>query len=307
MPKRLRLLSLIVLAAAVAAPAIAQDAATAQWQQRIESWRAQRAHELDAPDGWLSLIGLDWLKPGANVFGAASDNSIRIDAQAPAHFGILTVSGTNVQLIALPEGFPAGFQLNGKPAVEGKISTDPNNPTTMTWRGVTMIVLERSGRFALRVKDSNSLTRTSFAGLHWYAPNLDYAVEARWTPYNPPHMLQIPTIIGTTISLPAPGVAEFTLNGKHLRLEPVLEDPHDNTLFFILRDLTSQTTTYQGARFLRTQLPDHGLTHPGTLILDFNQLYNPPCAYTPYATCPLPPPQNRLDVAIEAGEQRYSH
>lgn len=306
MLQRLRLLSLLILAA-IAAPAIAQDAATAQWQQRIEVWRAQRAHDLDSPDGWLSLIGLDWLKPGANVFGAASDNSIRIDAIAPAHFGILTVSGSTIQLIALPGGFPAGFLVNGKPAVEGRISTDAGNPTTMTWHGVTMIVLERGGRFALRVKDSNAPSRLHFAGLHWYAPNLNYAVEARWIPYNPPHMLQIPTIIGTTISLPSPGAAEFTLNGKRLRLEPVLEDPHDTTLFFILRDETSKTTTYEGARFLRTTFPDHGLHKPGMLILDFNQLYNPPCAYTRYATCPLPPPQNRLNVAIEAGEQRYSH
>ncbi len=307
MRKPLALLPVVFLFAALAIPAAAQDAATAQWQQRIETWRAQRARDLDAPDGWLSLIGLDWLKPGANVFGAASDNSIRIDAIAPAHFGILTVSGTNVQLISLPEGFPAGFEVNGKPAVEGKISTDANNPTTMTWRGVTMIVLDRGGRYALRTKDANASTRTNFTGLHWYAPDLSYAVEARWIPYNPPHILEIPTIIGTTISLPAPGVAEFTLNGKRLRLEPVLEDPHDTSLFFILRDETSKTTTYQASRFLRTPFPDHGLNKPGTLILDFNQLYNPPCAYTPYATCPLPPMQNRLDVAIEAGEQRYSH
>jgi uncharacterized protein len=119
-------------------------------------------------------------------------------------------------------------------------------------------------------------------------------------------MLKIPTKIGTTLNLPSPGVAEFTLDGKKLRLEPVLEDPHDTTLFFILRDTTSKTATYPGGRFLRTGFPDHGLNKPGTLVIDFNQLYNPPCAYTPYATCPLPPDQNRLPVAIEAGEQRYT-
>jgi uncharacterized protein (DUF1684 family) len=105
--------------------------------------------------------------------------------------------------------------------------------------------------------------------------------------------------------MPVPGAAEFVLNGKTVRLEPVLESPKDKDLFFILRDRTSQTTTYGAARFLYTDFPDHGLSQPGKIWLDFNRLENPPCAYTPYATCPLPPPQNRLTVALPAGEQRY--
>jgi uncharacterized protein len=296
----------IVSAQTPAASKPANDPA-AEWKQRIGAWRTQREKELAAPDGWLSLIGLEWLKSGGNSFGTASDNSVQIKAQAPQHFGILTVSNSNIQLLAFPGGFPADFQLNGKPAREGQLSADGENPSTMTWHGITMVVLERGNRYALRIKDANSPARTGFTGLHWYPPNLDYAVIAKWIPYNPPHMEKIPTIIGTTLNLPAPGIAEFTLNGKTIRLEPVMEDPHDTTLFFILRDETSKTTTYESARFLRTLFPDHGLDKPGTLILDFNQLYNPPCAYTPFATCPLPPPQNRLDVSIEAGEQRYSH
>jgi uncharacterized protein len=288
------------------APKAASDA-SAQWKQRIGSWRAQRDKELSAPDGWLTLIGLEWLKNGGNSFGSAADNSVPIKTTAPEHFGILTVSGTNIQLLSFPGGFPADFQINGKPAREGQLSADGDNPSTMTWRGITMVVLERGNRYALRIKDANSPARTSFTGLHWYAPDLNYAVEAKWIPYPPGHTEKIPTIIGTTLNLPAPGLAEFTLNGKTIRLEPVLEDPHDTTLFFILRDDTSKTTTYEAARFLRTPFPDHGLDKPGTVILDFNQLYNPPCAYTPYATCPLPPSQNRLTIPIEAGEQRYSH
>ncbi len=114
-------------------------------------------------------------------------------------------------------------------------------------------------------------------------------------------------MIGTTLELTAPGIAEFTLGDKTLRLEPVIEPGEKDVLFFILRDETSRTTTYQAARFLHTGLPDHGLDQPGLLTLDFNKLENPPCAYTPYATCPLPPEQNRLPVALEAGEQRYAH
>jgi len=279
--------------------------AEAAWKQKLDTWRTQREHELAAPDGWLTLVALDWLKPGVNLVGSAPDCQLKV-ANAPAHIGMLTVSGKTVQLLSSHEGFPAGLMLDGKPAREGPLSADDLHPSTFTWQSLTMVVLPRGDRYALRVKDANSPARTSFHGLHWYAPDLRFTVEARWIPTKPPKTLKIPTIIGTTLNLPSPGVAEFTLDGKTLRLEPVLEDPHDTSLFFILRDTTSQTTTYQAARFLRTAFPDHGLDKPGTLVLDFNQLYNPPCAYTPYATCPLPPDQNRLPVAIEAGEQRYA-
>ena len=158
----------------------------------------------------------------------------------------------------------------------------------------------------LRIKDADAPTRTDFKGLNWFNPDPLYRIAATWTPYTPPRVEKIPTALGTTLDLPTPGIAEFELNGQTLRLEPVLEAGDSSQLFFILRDATSKTTTYTGGRFLHTPLPDHGLDAPGTLILDFNQLYNPPCAYTPYATCPLPPEQNRLPVAIDAGERRYT-
>ena len=290
--------------AQTAKPASAPEAA---WRQKIEAWRRQREKEISAPDGWLTLIALDWLQPGVNSFGSAAGNQVRITANAPDHFGLLTVSGSTVQLLSPPGGFPPDLLLDGKPAREGPLSADDNNPSALTWHGLTMIVLPRGGRYALRVKDSDSRARTQFHGLHWFAPNLHFTVAARWIPYTPPHMEKIPTVIGTTLDLPAPGIAEFTLDGKTMRLEPVLENPHDTSLFFILRDTTSRTNTYQAGRFLRAAFPDHGLTSPGSLVLDFNQLYNPPCAYTPYATCPLPPDQNRLPVDLEAGEQRYAH
>lgn len=279
--------------------------AEAAWRQKLETWRSQREQELTAPDGWLTLVALDWLKPGANTVGSAADNQIKV-ANAPAHIGMFTVSGKALQLLAPIEGFAAGLLLDGQPAREGTLSADDRHPSTLTWQSLTLVVLPRGDRYALRIKDSNAPTRTGFRGLHWYAPDLRFTVEARWVPNKPPRILKIPTIIGTTLNLPSPGAAEFTLNGKTMRLEPVLEDPHDSTLFYILRDTTSQTTTYEAGRFLRTAFPENGLDKPGTLILDFNQLYNPPCAYTPYATCPLPPEDNRLPVAIEAGEQRYT-
>lgn len=310
------LLTLAMLAA-VASPILAQSAGVASvasastdeaaWRKQVEAWRSQREHELAAPDGWLTLVGLEWLKPGINSFGTGQDNSVKLHAQAPEHIGLLTVSGTNVQLLSPRGGFPADLMMDGKPAREGTLSADDNKPSTLTWHGVSMVVLPRGGRYALRIKDADSPTRTGFRGLHWYAPNESYRVIAKWTPFTPPHIEKIPTVIGTTLNMPAPGIAEFELEGKTYQLEPVIEGGEQNKLFFILRDLTSQTTTYQAARFLSTGLPTNGLASPGTLTLDFNELYNPPCAYTPYATCPLPPEQNRLQVAIEAGEQRYSH
>jgi uncharacterized protein len=290
------------------APAAASDSRTGAetaWRQHIEKWRMDRQHELSAENGWLTLVALEWLKPGVNSVGSAPDCQIHVDG-APAHLGVLTVAKNSVQILAPQGGFPPGLTMDGKPAREGQLSTSDRTPSSLAWGTLTMVILPRGDGFALRVKDANSPVRRGFRGLHWYEPDLRYTVEARWIPSNPPKMLKIPTKIGTTLNLPSPGVAEFTLDGKKLRLEPVLEDPHDTTLFFILRDTTSKTATYPGGRFLRTGFPDHGLNKPGTLVIDFNQLYNPPCAYTPYATCPLPPDQNRLPVAIEAGEQRYA-
>ena len=182
---------------------------------------------------------------------------------------------------------------------------DDAKPSTIAWRGLSLVVLKRGDRFVLRIKDANSPARAGFHGLNWYAPDPHLRVTARWVPFKPPLVEEIPTVIGTTLKLPAPGLAVFLIDGKVLHLEPVLEDPAGKTLFFILRDETSKTTTYGGGRFLHTGLPDHGLDQPGSLTLDFNRLENPPCAYTNYATCPLPPEQNRLEVALEAGERRY--
>jgi uncharacterized protein (DUF1684 family) len=281
------------------------SAGEAQWRQDLAAWRAQRERELAAPDGWLTLVGLEWLKPGVNSVGAAADNSIQVRAQAPDHIGLLTMSGKTpsgqiIQLLAPNGGFPPELTIDGNPAREGPLTVKGTKPSTIAYHGLTLVVLERGGRFALRIKDAHSPTRTGFHGLNWYAPDPHFRVEALWIPFTPPHIEKIPTVIGTTLDLPAPGVAEFTLDDKTYRLEPVIESSEPETLFFILRDETSKTTTYQAARFLHTGLPDHGLNLPGLLTLDFNRLENPPCAYTPYATC-------RLPVALEAGEERYAH
>ena len=287
-----------------AAPASSGDA---QWRSDIAKWRAQRAANLSAPDGWLTLVGLEWLKPGKNTVGLATDNSIRLKGNAPEHLGVIEVDGSQLRLLAPQGGFSKSILLDGQPAHEAALQSDDAKPSVLSTENLTLAILHRGDRYALRIKDAQSLTRTGFRGLHWYPAEAKYRVTAKWIPFVPAHTEKIPTIIGTTLDMPAPGLAEFTLDGKTIQLEPVLESADAKELFFILRDATSHTTTYQAARFLYSDFPDHGLDKPGTLVLDFNRLQNPPCAYTPYATCPLPPYINRLAASIPAGEERYSH
>ncbi|MGB9492804.1 MAG: DUF1684 domain-containing protein [Terriglobales bacterium] len=277
-----------------------------KWASEVESWRAKRAEGLQAPEGWLSLIGLDWLRDGDNSFGAGKDNRIQIAAKVPEHIGVVRLEKSSLRLLAPAGGFPKDFVVDGHAAQEKALrADDAEKPSRLTIGTITIILINRDGRFALRIKDPQAPTRVGFHGLRWYPPDAAYRVHARWIPYNPPKVLDIPTVLGTTTHLPAPGAAEFTIDGQTVRLEPVLEDPKSTELFFIMRDATSKTTTYGAGRFLYTELPDHGVGQPGELWLDLNRLINPPCAFTPYATCPLPPMQNRLNVAIPAGERRY--
>ena len=296
---------LLILAILVASAVYAQDAG---WQQEITAWRAQHAVELQKPDGWLALAGLEWLEAGDTSFGAAKDNKIHLPPSGPAHLGVLHLDGETVTLKPPAGGFPAGFLIDGKPVQAQTLHADADhdkNDPRMTVGTLNMYVIHRGERFALRIKDAKSAALAGFHGLKWYAPKQAYRVTARWIPYAPQKTFTIATLIGTSYPAQVPGSAEFTLHGKTYRLDPILEDPEAAKLFFVLRDTTSATTTYGACRFLYTGFPDHGLDKTGDLVLDFNRLENPPCAYTPYATCPLPPPQNRLPIPLPVGEQRY--
>jgi len=301
----------LILAAAlsgtlVGGPSHAQDA---KYQSDLATWRTQHAADLQKPAGWLSLTGLDWLQEGDNSFGSAPDNKLRLAAGNPAHLGVLHLQKNSVQLLPPVGGdFPPEFLVAGVAAKKQLIPVDPDNDKNaphLTIGTLNMYVIRREDRYALRVKDAKSPALVGFHGLKWYAPNESYRVIAKWTPYTPVKTITLATLADTTYDAPVPGVAEFTLNGTKYRLEPVLEDPAATQLFFVLRDTTSSSTTYHACRFLYTVLPDHGLDKPGTLSLDFNKLENPPCAYTPYATCPLPPNGNRLAIALPVGEKRY--
>jgi uncharacterized protein (DUF1684 family) len=286
------------------------------WQRDLADWRAKHAADLQTPDGWLALVGLEWLQPGDNSFGSAADNKIHLPASAPPHLGVLKLQGAIISLAPpisaaaspSPDEFPKTFLVDGTAATPQVLHTDADddkkNPR-LTIGSLLMYGIKRGDRYALRIKDSKSPALTGFHGLNWFPPNAKYRVIARWIPYVPQVFVRLSTLIGTQYSQPVPGAAEFMLSGKKYRLEPVIEDPAEAKLFFILRDTTSKTTTYGACRFLYTGYPDHGLAQPGELVLDFNQIENPPCAYTPYATCPLPPAGNRLPIPLPAGEKRY--
>ncbi len=300
-------LAVAFVALVTAAVFAADTQPPASWQKDLMTWQAQRAKNLQAPYGWLSLVGLEWLKPGDNSVGAAAGNKIVLKSQSVPYLGIVKLDPKSIELLPPANGYAKGLLVDGKPPANPQplASDDTEKPSRITIATMQITVIHRSDAYALRVKDSQAPTRVQFHGLKWYPPNPALRVKAQWTPYDPPHKIKIPTVLGTEIEVQVPGKATFTVDGKTLSLEPILEDPGDTDLFFIIKDTTSQTNTYGAGRFLYTSFPDHGLAHPGELWLDFNRLENPPCAYTPYATCPLAPQQNRLQVPLAAGEERY--
>ena len=284
---------------------VAQEAYS---QQEELAWRTQHTTDLQKPDGWLSLIALEWLEPGETSIGSAQENKIHLPTTAPAHVAVLKLENNAVTLLPPTEGFPSGLQIDGAPAKEQVLRADQDKDkfnSQVTIGTLNFYVIKRADKFALRIKDAKSPFLLEFHGLKWFEPNPAYRVTAKWTPYVPAKSVSLLTLVGTEYSEPVPGFAEFMLQRKTFRLEPVLEDPNNPRLFFILRDTTSTENTYPACRFLYTTFPDHGVDQPGELLLDFNHLENPPCAYTPYATCPLPPAGNRLAIALPVGEQRY--
>jgi uncharacterized protein (DUF1684 family) len=293
-----------LLFALLPTPAASQKSS---WKEDNAAWRAAHTADLLKPDGWLSLTGLEWLQAGDNPVGSTPDNKIII-AGAPAHLAVLHLEGETVTLSPPAGGFPEDLLLAGAPAKPQTLRVEANKDKVsprMTIGTLNMYVIRREERFALRIKDSHSAAIVGFHGLKWFPPNRAYRVTAKWTPYSPVKTITLATLVGTSYDQPVPGGAEFTVRGKTFRLEPVLEDPAVAKLFFILRDTTSRSTTYGACRFLYTGFPGNGLDKPGELVLDFNRLENPPCAYTPYSTCPLPPRGNRLPVALPVGEKRY--
>jgi uncharacterized protein (DUF1684 family) len=249
-----------------------------------------------ADGGWLSVAGLTWLKPGANSFGADKGSAVVLPEGSPANAGVFELKGDETT-VRLAKGVTA--QLGGLP-LSGPAVLRPDSGDVVELGPVSLQVIARGGRYGIRLKDKNAVARREFTGCKWFAVKEDYRVEAKWVAHAVPRPLKVPNVLGQTESMPSPGYAEFELGGKKVRLEGVLESPQSTQLWFILRDQTSGKETYPAGRFLYADLPKSG-----KVTLDFNKSYNPPCAFTAYATCPLPPPQNWMPVRVEAGELNY--
>jgi hypothetical protein len=295
-----------LLLLAVGAPAYSADTERI-WSDQLQQWRQKHAASLSAPDGWLTVVALDWLRNGNNTFGGAPDDSIRLASAGNTHYGIIDVQKDAVRLKAPAEGFPAELRVDGHAAAEQNIVVDSPHPTVFTAGTLTFFVIRRGEQLALRVKDSQARSRLAFRGLHWYPADPSYRIEAQWIPLSEPKQVNMQTAVGITETGLVPGIAKFTIQGHEIALEPVVQSLEDKELMFVLRDATSGKTTYPASRFLHTSLPDRGLSHPGKIVLDFNRLENPPCAFTPFATCPLPLDSNRLRLALPVGELNYGH
>jgi uncharacterized protein len=288
-----------VLAVAIALLGVANlsQAQDLTYRQSVEKWRQDYETGLKAENGWLSVAGLFWLHDGENRFGSGPLNDIVLsDPSVPETAGYFDFhAGKTVVHIA--PGVTAS--LHGKPAESAELQPDSREDRLSI--GSLVLYVHASGdRYAIRMKDNNSRLRKEFTGLHWYPVDESYRVTAKYVPYNPPKQVGIQNGAGDSESVPFAGYTSFTLHGIEYRLDA--EADKDGALSFVFRDLTSGKETYAAARFLDTAAPKDG-----TVILDFNEAYNPPCAYNPYTTCPLPPFQNRLRVEIPAGEKAYRH
>jgi uncharacterized protein (DUF1684 family) len=269
------------------------------YKAEVEEWRHDRLERLTADDGWLTLSGLFWLEPGENSFGSAEDNAVVLpDATVPAVAGRLVLDAEGTVTAVAETG--AGVTINGQAFEEARLKTDAEGePDVVTAGRIRFYIIDREGRLAVRVKDPQAATRTSFTGIDYYPIDPTFRVEARLEAYDAPKEVAVATETGVDTTFTAPGVLQFTVNGDELTLEPFLSGEKNENYFLIFRDTTSGETTYGAGRFLYASAADQS----GMTVLDFNLAYNPPCAFTAFATCPLAPPQNWLPVPIEAGEK----
>ncbi len=262
---------------------------SADYPATIHAWQAHRDAGLRAPDSWLTLVGLFWLQPGNNSIGSAEGNDFVLPkASGPAHLGILKLAGDEVT-------------FSGADGASRELSYDEEKPDVVKAGSVSFYVIKRGDKFAVRVKDSASPVLKNFAGMKYFPINPELHFDAKFIADE--KKIPILNVLGQTDAETSPGVVEFSYRGKIYHLRPIFEDTATGkTLFFLFKDATNKKQTYQAGRMLNTPLPANG-----RVDLDFNRSYNPPCTFTPYATCPLPPKENILPFAVGAGELRYGN
>jgi len=253
----------------------------AEYEIEIDIWHQGRIEKLKGENGWLSLAGLYWLKPGENRFGSDPKSDIRFPARAPKYLGSITLRGKTATL-----------SMAGKKKVL-KPGTDK-----ITAGEFTFLVIERGGRLALRLFDRKAKTLLDFKGIERFPARLRWKKFARFEAYPKPKKVAVTTVIRTTEEVLVPGEVVFLHDGKEYRLIPTGQS-ETGELFFAFTDETNGDETYSGGRFMYTPAP-----RDGRVELDFNRSYNPPCSFTPYATCPVPRKENRLPFRVEAGEKK---
>lgn len=302
-----RSLAVLALMLGQTLPALAGTAATpdadAAWRQEVEAFRKERVESLKKEDGWFTLVGLFWLDEGENRFGSDPGNKVILpEGKSPAVAGVLARKGDRVSVRVEPG---AKVTSGGKPIAPGSAQDlvsdvqGEGKPTLLEMGPVSFFVIQRGDRVGVRVKDRESAALEAFHGLDTYPIEKAWRVEARFEPYDPPKTIKIPNILGQVADEPSPGQVVFDWQGKTYRLD-TLGDPEEG-LSLIFADKTNGKETYGAGRFL-----DTGPVRDGKVVVDFNLAYNPPCAFTAFATCPLPPSQNRLALRVEAGEKRYA-
>ena len=273
----------------------------ASYEQELEQWKAKRLAGLKGEEGWLSLIGLFWLKEGENRFGSAPTNDIVLpDDKAPARAGTLRLAGGKVTLEAAPD---SGIKSEGQPVNTLELKSDEDGAPTMLELGsLSFHIVKRGERLGLRVKDRENPARAAFKGTDYYPADRKWVINARFEPYDPPKRVPILNVLGMETEETAPGALAFEVDGRPYRLQ-ALKEKGEEQLFIIFADQTSGKETYGAGRYLYADPPGAD----GRVTLDFNRAYSPPCAFTKYATCPLPPAENRLPLRVEAGERYLGH
>ena len=267
----------------------------------VEKWRANRVASLTAEDGWLTVVGLSWLNEGENSLGAAPSNPVVFPAgRSPLLLGRIRVARGKAHL-----DVAGGVDVthDGKKVQSIDLEADEKGkPTVLRHGTLTFYLIRRGDRLGVRIKDAAAPARKAFHGIDNYPISPEWRLEARFEPHPAGQTIAVPNVLGSVTHEPSPGAFVFRIGGREYRLDAI-EEEGESELFLIFGDRTNGATTYGAGRFLYAPRPGAD----GRTVVDFNKAYNPPCAFTPFATCPLPPAQNRLPIPIAAGEKGYKH
>jgi uncharacterized protein (DUF1684 family) len=267
-------------------------------REDVEAWRRDRIAALKAPDGWLTLVGLYWLHEGNNTIGSAAYNELLFPAGTPAHIGRIYLTDGVARLYAAPG---AGLLHDGQPVDSLTMAPDTaGTPTVVSLGSLQWHLIARDGQIGVRLRDVESAAAAALDSIASYPIDPAWRITGRFVPYRPARKITVPTILGTVSEQTTAGALAFEVNGLTHRLD-VIGEPGDSTFFVIFADPTNGNETYDAGRYLYVDAPDE----EGRVVIDFNKAYNPPCVFTPYATCPFPPRQNRLRLLVEAGEKKY--